>query len=412
MKRRIYLLLLLAVVSTGCHAYLTLKDCHAKAHDNYPAIKQYGLVEQSRDYTVANAGKGWLPQVSVSASAMYIGDVLDMPASMKSMVDMGHTAYNAAVTVNQTIYDGGAIASRQRMAKAEADVSTEQLNVTMYDINDRIDQLFFGILIIDEQLKQNLLLQKDLEISRNSVTNMMKGGLANQTDVDAVKVEEIKTRQAETAMRASRHAYMDMLGTFIGMKLADDTQLVKPADAEVGQENNRPELKFYSARSSLLNAQRKQLDANLMPRLSAFAAGMYGHLMTDMMKKAIYGAGITLSWNIGALYTRSNDIKKIELQRAQIDAERETFLFNTRLQDESGNGKITALKRQISMDDEIIALRESIRDKAEKKVRGGTETINEMLRDVNAVSEARQSKAVHEITMLQETYRLRNLYNE
>ena len=34
---------------------LTLEECKQMAHDNYPAVKQYDLIELSRDYTLENA---------------------------------------------------------------------------------------------------------------------------------------------------------------------------------------------------------------------------------------------------------------------------------------------------------------------------------------------------------------------
>lgn len=126
---------------------------------------------------------------------------------------------------------------------------------------------------------------------------------------------------------------------------------------------------------------------------------------------AYYKIGATLTWNIGSLYTRANDKRKIETDRLSIRAEREAFLFNTGLQSELQRGNIESLHKQIAQDDEIIALRQGIRAKADTKVANGTETVNEMLRDINAVSEAKLAKAFHEIQLLQETYKLKNINN-
>lgn len=200
-----------------------------------------------------------------------------------------------------------------------------------------------------------------------------------------------------------------MLSTFTGIQIDENVELERPELQTVSTDNHRPELDLYSSQNSLVEAKRKALDVALMPKFSAFAAGLYGHQMSSFVKNTIFGAGITMSWSLGSLYTRKNDIRKLDIERQQIDNDRNTFLFNIKLQNQQYDGNILNLKKQIAQDDEIITLRDNIRSKSEKKVQNGTETVNEMLRDINAVSEARQTKANHEIQLLNEIYRLKNL---
>lgn len=409
--RRTFIITLLALFATAASAQLTFEECCSLARDNYPLVKKYNLLELSRDYDMSNAAKGFLPQVSVSAGGYGFTDILDMPGQLSSsMGDMKNYMFNGNVTVNQTIYDGGAIASRKRMTAAQTDVEKAQLDVTLYDINSRIEQLFFGILTIDVQLQQNRLLQNDLQTSLNNVESMIKGGVANTSDADAVKVNIIQTQQNEGSLNAVQHAYLTMLGTFIGRSLADSVTLKTPEmkDANtLSADNCQPELDFFTARGRLLDEQRRSLDTMQKPKLSAFGLALYHSNVSSLMKNQLFAGGVTLSWNIGWLYTRKNDIRKIETQRAQIDADRETFLLNTNISNESTNGSIANLQQQIKLDDSIIALRQSIRDKAEKKVRNGIETVNELIRDINAVSQSRQTKALHEVQMLKEIYNLK-----
>lgn len=413
MTKRTLLLFVTALTAVCAAAQVTLDGCKRMARDNYPAVRQYRLIEQSRDYTVANAAKGYLPQVSVTAGASMFTDLIDGKAGMG--LNIGNELYSAGIQISQTIYDGGAIAAGKRTARAQAEVSRGQLDVTMYEINSRVEQLYFGILTLDERLKHNRLLQNDLEISGRTVTEMMAGGIANRSDLDAVSVERMKALQAESGLKASRRAYVRMLSALTGTPIHDSTALEtpplpeeQPADAAA---NRRPELDYYNARGRLLDERRRSLDAALMPRLGAFGTGMYHNKVMSRMSNSLFAAGVSLSWNIGALYTRQNDIRKIDTERRRTESERETFLFNSRLQSENANGLIDNLRQQIALDDSIIALREAIRDKAETKVKNGTETVNEMLRDINAVSEARQAKAIHEIELVKEIYNLKNINN-
>lgn len=433
------------LASLSAHA-VSLKECQQMAHDNYPAIKQYKLIDRSRDFTLANVAKGWLPQVSASAGAYAFTDILKTNEQMERMgIDMKNWLANASVTIRQNVYDGGQMGAKREVASAQADVQRHQLDVSMYSIGERIDQLYFGILLLDEQLYQNELLLKDLSTSEQTIRSMMKGGIANPTDLDAILVEKLKTAQQGESLAASRKAYLRMLSVFIGKDLAENEKLEKP-DATASWKayfynsiasqgtatsndkdlmtslstttNNgkwsvsRPELSYYASQSLLLDAQRKQLDARLRPTVSLFGLGVMHSKVSDMVNNGLLAGGVSVAWNIGALYTRKNDIKKLEIQRSMIDSQRETFLFNNRLQNEEADGNIASLRKQISQDDEIVRLRENIRSKADKKVQLGTESVNELVRDINAVSLARAQRAQHEILLLKEIYKQKNINNQ
>ena len=416
MKRQIFSLIVLACVS-DCAAQVTLGQCKTWARDNYPVIRQYDLVEQSRRFTVDNAAKAWLPQVSVSGAASYQSDVTSIPVDIPGVdiPTLSKDQYDVNLTVSQQVYDGGATASAKRTANARSDVEREQVSVAMYDVNQRVDQLFFGILVLDEQIAQVRVLKDDLRLALASVEAMVDGGTANQTDVDAVMVEQVKARQRETGLVTQRGAYLRMLETFTGRQLGEGDSLVRPEmPAVLPTDNNRPELSLYAAQSRLLDVRLKALDTELMPRVGVYARGGYGNPGLNMLKDdfdAYYKIGITLSWNIGSLYTRANDRRKIEAERLTVQSERDAFLFNTRLQTELQSGAVDNLREQIRQDDEIITLRKRIREKAELRVANGTETVNEMLRDINAVSDAQLGKRLHEVQLLQEIYKIKHINN-
>lgn len=394
-----------------------MEQCKAWARDNYPVIKQYGLVEQSRRFTVENAAKAWLPQVSVSGTASYQSDVTTIPITLPGVdiPTLSKDQYDVNITVSQQVYDGGAVSSAKCLAEAQGDVGREQVSVAMYDVNRRIDELFFGILVLDEQLKQVGVLQEDLSLSLASVEAMVKGGVANQTDVDAVKVEQVKARQREISLLTQRNTYLKMLSTFIGKDIGDGDTLVKPTPPVLQNgANSRPELALYAAQERLLDARLKSLNVALRPNVGLFARGGYGNPGLNMLKDdfdAYYKVGVTLSWNFGSLYTRANDRRNIDIEQQTVQSERDAFLFNTRLQTELESGAVANLREQLRQDDEIIKLRRRIREKAELRVANGTETVNEMLRDINAVSDAQLGKRLHEIQLLQEMYKIKHLNN-
>lgn len=426
-----HLLLAMVLSASLSTQAITLKESLQMAHDNYPAIKQYHLIEQTRDFTLENASKGWLPQVSTSAGAYAFTDPIKSNEQIARMgIDFKNYMANASVTICQNLYDGGEIAAQKEVASAQSEVQKHQLHVSMYGINERVQQIYFSILLLDEQIVLNELHQKDLSTSEKNIRSLIKGGIANQSDLDAILVECLKLKQQKDAIVVSRQAYFQMLGVFIGKDLMVSEKLEKPsmesnvlrtpegatsASSLFLSKNwgvNRPELQYYDSQNLLIDARRKQLDSRLRPTLSLFGMGMLHSKVSDMINYGMLAGGISLSWNIGALYTRKNDIRKLEVQRQMNDIQRKVFLFNNRLQNEQEYGVIASLRKQIAQDTEIISLRESIRSKSDRKVQLGTESVNELVRDINAVNLAKTQKAVHEIQLLQEIYKLKYINND
>ncbi len=415
MKNTVLLLATVTMLTSLSAQALSLEEARRMAHCNYPAIHQYQMIEQSRDFTIDNVAKGWFPKVSATAGAYGFTDILKANAQMSKMgIDTKNWMTSASVTVTQSIYDGGLTAAQRQVASAQSEVQRRQLDVSMYAVNERIDQLFFGILLIDEQLKQNQLLLADLATSEQTIRSMIKSGVANQGDLESILVEKLKVEQQREALKASRKSYLRMLGVFIGKTLTENEAIEKPTSiTSFGQSAvNRPEMAYYLSQNILLDAQRKQTDSRLRPTINLFGMGIIHSKVSQLFNPGILMGGVSVSWNIGALYTHKNDLRKIEVQKAINESERQIFLFQNRLQNEENIGAIESLRKQIAQDEEIVKLRESIRNKSDKKVQLGTESVNELIRDIHAVSMARAQKAQHEIELLKEIYNQKYINNE
>lgn len=407
-----------AAVHTADTVTLTLEDCLLRGRDNYPAVRQYALTEKSREYTLANAAKAWLPQISVTAGGYAFTDPVKTDGLMQRMgVDLDNWTAAAAVTLRQNIYDGGQTAAARQTATAQADVQQRRTDISMHALRERIEEVYFGILSLDESLRQNALLQEDLAVSRRTIESMIRCGTASQNDCDAIQVEQLSARQQHDGLAARRSAYLQMLSLLTGCTLAENTVLQRPADltgsGHDGQAASpRPELRYYAAQGLALDAARRSLDSRLRPTLSFIGTGTWHTSVTHLVHNAFLFGGLQLSWNIGALYTRRNDLRRIEIQRRSIDTERDLFLFDTRLQERQTSGTVDALRRQIAGDGEIVRLREGIRARSDSKVTLGTESVDQLLRDILAVDMARTQKALHEIQLLRELYRLRSINND
>ncbi len=416
MRTKIFLSLLLflgAWLTAG--AQLTLEECYRQARANYPLIRQYGLIEKTREYNLENAARGYLPQLAFSAQATYQSDVTRIPIDLDALGFTGveiptlsQDQYKAELSLNQTIWDGGAIRSRRKTLRTQAEVEQRDLDVSLYALRDRVNQLYFGILLTDARLGQSRVLQDELQRHLDQVASYINNGIANQADYDALRVELLKARQDEVQLRHARRAYVAMLSRFIGQELREGVTLEKPrGDRPNVSRNQRPELALFEAQIRNLRAQDTSITAGLTPRLSLFATGGYGKPGLDMFenKFQLYGlAGVRLSWDIGSFWTQKNDRRKIQTGIQSVEAQRETFLFNTALEVEQHNATIDRYEEQLRYDDEIIALRRSVRRASEAKMANGTLSGTDLASDIHAEQAAIQEKIVHEISLLMAIY--------
>ena len=374
----------------------TLEECQQAAEKNYPLIQQYGLIEKTTQLTVANIQKGWLPQVSTTAQATYQSDVTAWPDEMKTMmsgmgIDMkGLTKdqYRVGIDVQQTIYDGGVIGSQKRIVHEQGKVQAAQNEVNIYNVRKRVNEMYFSLLLIDEQIKLNNDLQTLLAGNERKLESMTKRGTAAKSDLQNVKAERLNAIQKATELASQKQMLQRMLSTFCGIEInniqkpqvkADGGGLMAEGRGLMG-ENHRPELKALDAQIGVLNAQEKALNAALMPKVGVFAQGYYGYpglnMFEDMMRhkwslNGIIGARVT--WNIGALYNRKNDKAKLQLQRDMTENNREVFLFNNNLE-------------------QIQQLAHGIID------------ANDLVREINQEHAAYVQQSMHEIEMLKEIY--------
>ena len=394
----------------------TLEECQQAAERNYPLIRQYDLISKTTELTVANIQKGWLPQVSASAQATYQSDVVSWPEQMGTMMqDMGidmkgltKDQYRVGIDVSQTIYDGGVISSQKVIAREQGQVQEAQTEVGLYHVRKRVNEMYFALLMLDEQIVLNHDLQELLAGNERKLQAMMKGGTAARSDWQSVKAERLNVVQQATSLESQKRMLTAMLSTFCGIEVKEAR---KPAMAEISGANSRPELRMFDAQLRLADAQEKALNAALMPRLSVFAQGYYGYpglnMFEDMMShdwslNGIIGARLT--WNIGALYTRKNDKAKLHLQRDMTESNRDVFLFNNRLEQIQQNEEIARYKQLMADDEEIIALRSAVRKAAESKLSHGIIDVNDLVREINQENAARVQQSMHEIEMLKQIY--------
>ena len=424
MRKKLLLLSVLAVLFPAVRAQ-SLEECRQAAEHNYPIIRQYDLIARTTELTVRNIQKAWFPQISVTAQGSYQNKVTAWPENLQGLfAQMGlqlqglsRDQYKVGIDVRQTLFDGGTIGSRREIARGEGAVQAAQTEVDLYKIGQRVHEMYFALLLLDEQLRLNADANALLRSNEAQLAAMLKSGTASAGDFENVKAERLSAEQQQTDLLSQRQTLQRLLSLFCGIPV-DSIRRPDVPNLPSG-ENKRPELRLFDCRLQLTDAQEKALDAQLLPQLRFFAQGYYGNpglnLFEDMMKRRWSWngiAGLKLTWNLSALYTHRNEKSKLRVQRELIENARQQFLFNNQLDETQQSENVRRFRAIAQRDGEIIALRTAVRKAAESKLAHGIIDVNGLLREINKENAAKTQQAIHEIDMLKAMYDLKFSHNE
>jgi len=404
---KITVLLLAIKVQAQDNNRLTLEQAYDLARQNYPVIKQKDLVRRTASLTIENLNKGFLPQLTISGQATYQSDVTSVPISVPGLKiePPGKDQYKIQAELSQLLYDGGTTSAQINVQHANAQVEDQKAEVELYKVKDRINQLYLGILLVDEQVKQVDLVKNDIQLGIKRVEAQVKNGTAFRSGQLTLEAELMKNDQRVIELRANRKGLVDVLSLFLNKQLPDNVQLDQPViPATLVKESvARPELKLYNYQSELFRVQNGLVSAKNRPRTSLFVQGGYGRPALNLLKNNFdffYIAGVRLNWSLGNLYTTKKERELLQVNQRLVDVQKELFLLNTNTQLKQQQAEVDKLSQLIQSDQQIIGIRAQVKEAANAQLSNGVITANDFLKEVNAEDEAKQSLITHQLQLL------------
>ena len=426
MKRLYSSVILLLIPCLQVLAQPSLDECKSMARQNYPLIRQYELIELTQEYTLNNVRQSWLPQVSLSGQATYQSDVMKWPEQFEAMLaaqgldleGLHKDQYKVQIDVRQTIWDGGKSKADKEIAELEAIQAKSGTDVEMYAVDKRVEELYFAILLMQEQ---QYLLQDMIQCLQNNLdhlTVLIDNGVAIQSDADEIQVQVIKTNQNLVQIRSKEASFRKMLSLFVGKDLSQSSLLIPSSAQPLETTSLRPELKLFDAQKNLLQAQNNMLNVTLTPKFGLFAQGYYGYPGLDMFgsmassKWTLNGiVGVQMTWNISSFYNIKNSRRQIANSIDHINLTKDVFLFNNKLQSEQESAEIQRLREVLEYDDEIIELHTRVRKAAESRLEEGVTDTFSLLNKISEETAAKIARSTHEIELVKAIYDLKYTLN-
>ena len=415
MKRLLFFIVIFLTILPVRSQEITLAACQEQARANFPLTRQQGLIDQVTKNTIEALMAQYFPQFRLSGQASYQSDVtkidLNMPDGFPK-IDIPtpeKDQYKLYLDVSQTIFGGGSLGVQQQFTKAEAEVNKQRIEVELYKLRDKINQVYFGILLADEQQKQTDILKNDLNTALEKVKVMVKNGVSLETNQFNLEAELITINQNIKNIELGRSALLEILGKLIGKDLDKETQLTKPGTIRLKSDFVRPELTLIDLQKNTLSLQNLQLAAQNVPEISLFLQGGWGKPALNLFStkfEPYYLGGVRLQWNISRLYTILRERRIIDTRLKMYDVEKDMYTMNTDIEQTQQLSKINQLNLSLKSDDELIALRSKIKQTSQVQLENGVITSADFIRDANAENQARQKKALHEMQLILEQYHL------
>lgn len=400
------------IVLAQSSLHVTIEQAYQMARDNFPLIKEKDLITQTRDYTVSNLSKGYLPVLSLNGQSTFQSTVTSFPFSVPlpglKIPELSRDQHRYYAEASQLLYDGGLIKNGQQIAEAEEMVQQQSLKVELYPLYDRVNQLFFGTLLIREQLKQNAFLKKDIQNGIEKARALLLNGVGLKSSVDELNAQLLQADQAAIELQSREAAFLEMLGFFIHTDLHEDSDLVMPPPVALGNSVSRPELLWYDYQERSLALQRHSLSIQLRPRINVFIQGGYGRPGLNMLSNDFswyYLTGVRANWNLGSLYTKKTQEHLLDIRKESLDIQKQTFQFNTQLQLKQQHAELLQYQELIQKDEAIMALRRSVKQSAAAQLENGVLSAHDFINQVIAEDQARQNQILHQIEWLQAQYR-------
>jgi outer membrane protein TolC len=385
------------------------------AIENYPIIKQKALLENSLELKLKNQNTNYLPQLYLNGQASYQSAVTEIPIHIPGIAipEPYKDNYKITLDINQSIYDGGYTKKQKEIDKANLNTEKQNIEVDLYKIKERINQLYFSILLYQENEKILVLSQSEIKSKLSKIESGVRNGISIESNANVLKSEILKIDQQLIEIQYLKSSYLEMIGEYINKKLPTNTILPLPIiPSASGFDLQRQELKLFDFQKEKITASKSLISSKTMPKLNAFAQLGYGRPGLNMFLNdfdKFYIVGAKLSWNIWNWNSTKNEKGMLDIQSQIIDNQKEIFIKNVKVNYYKDLAEVQKYDEILKKDAEIIDLKTKIKETASLQLENGVISATDYVTEVNAEAQAKLNQQFHSIQ--KESAKINYLYN-
>ncbi|MEH1006692.1 TolC family protein [Winogradskyella sp. ECml5-4] len=403
MKQLLIILFLLVGLPSVAQQSITLEECYDLVTENYPLAKQSKLFEAQNKLDAEVIATSKLPQLSLDAQATYQSDVIQFPLAMSGIEPLNKDQYRATVSVNQLIYNGGATAASLDLKSAQLKTKQKQVEVSLYQLKQQINQLYFSVLLAQES--QLLLKAKkvQLEAKLKEVQSGIKYGVILPTSDKVLEAELLKINQQCNALESNKATLIETLSSLISQPIDASITFQKPLiETQLRTELARPELELFQFKKDEIENYETLLSKQNAPKLLGFATGGYGNPglnMLDNSFQTFYTVGVKVNWTVFDWNANKKQRASLAINKDFIENETEIFKLNTNIALNQQQKEIDKIESFITSDLEIINLRKDVLKSADSQLKNGVITSSAYITELTNLYEDENTLIKHNIQL-------------
>ncbi|WP_282055344.1 TolC family protein [Maribacter luteus] len=401
-----FLLLLFFPFGLFAQQTLTLDECFDRVTKNHPIVEQIALLRTKSNLDLEAINKEKLPQLDINAQATYQSDVTHLPVALPNItVDYANKdQYKATLDASLPIYNGGLIDAKARLKESNTSVGLQEVEVNLYALKSSINELYLSILLIQENRSLLEAKEKQLQTRLKEVKAGVEYGTLLPTSADALVVELLKIKQNYAELDHSKSSLLKRLSFLIGNEINNNIVLQTPT---VKITNNplsqRPELTLFDLQKNQIEKSIQQLSKSKLPKLNAFVQGGYGNPGLNMLDNTFttyYYTGLRLNWNVFDWNKNKTERQSLAINKDIIDTQEKTFELNNNLELVQIQSEIDKLNEYLTIDQEIIPIRENMVKSAASQLKNGVITSSAYMSEFTDLYEAKSNLNLHRIQLL------------
>ena len=405
---------------------LTLEHMFTLADENSKTIQVENVAHSEAQEAVRVAQNGRLPDIELSLSASYLGNgcLMDRDFTNRRNIKMPHFGNNLAIKATQLIYGGGVVNTGIAMAK----LKEEMASVNLEAVRSRVRFMLTGF-YLDLYKLQNVLkvYDRNIELAKVVIADTKarnEVGVVLQNDITRyellLKNLELGRKRVSNSVEILNYDLVTILGLPAEAFIQPDTTLLAQSFPvqDMAYWQQLAENEAYSVKQSALAVEmsqknEKMVHAERLPSVALVAANHFDGPITievPVIDKNFnyWYVGVGVSYKLSSLYKSGKNIKRARISTDVNRRRREEVLEQISLAVQADYTQYMEAYDEVSTLEKNVQLAKENYEVTETRYRNEMALVTEMLDASNQLLDAELQLANARINVIFNYYKLKN----
>lgn len=408
------------------HYILSLEHLFALADENSKTLKVETSAVLEAEQAIKVAKNGYLPDIDISLSASYLGNgsLLDRDFSNGQSVKMPHFGNNFAIKASQLIYGGGAVTNSIAMAKLKKEMASINRDATRSQMRFLLTGFYLDLYKLQNALKvydHNIELAK-VVIKDTKVRN--QAGITLKNDITRYELQlknlELSRKRVENSIEILNYDLVTTLGLPSDTYIQPDTTLINQSlmsyDLTYWQNianSNAHTIKQSAMAIKMSECGEKLAQAEQRPTIALIAANNFDGPITievPVINKNFnhWYVGVGISFKLSSLYKANKSIKQAKLNTEINRLRQDDIIEQTTLAIQADYTKYLEAYDEVATLEKSVQLAIENYNVVENRYRNDIALVTDMLDASNQLLNAELQLTNARINVIFNYYKLKN----